>query len=191
MVAQTETPQYQYSSAQISGRITAVSVYVREYNGVTSPGYEPFVLGSPHEQPGQPWKFQAELASGPAKSREQFTLKLRDIAATASSLLRHLTDPDRLENEALLFWPTLSQLHAFLGSDRLADEIISALDEMRAQFLLRPVTAEAVTALHQFLANISASPDFTDAVVDDALDLLEASGVEPRYPLTFSRPDDD
>lgn len=147
---------------------------VRETLGV--PG-EVFPLG--HYSAPQ---VAAKIASAPAA----FRTTLKALQVKLAAVLAHAADPAALEHHTVLFWPECNILHTFLGMEPRADEIIVACDVLRGQFRLRPVTEQALRALAEVFQLAADAPLLTSGTVDHCLDLLEAAGVEQRFPLSFA-----
>lgn len=112
-----------------------------------------------------------------------FCSNLQDLAGAVQSVLAHRSDPGALEHEAVLFWPKLNTLHAYLGMNLRADELIAALDTLRVQFRLRPVTVGALETLAKVLSDAARSRVFTEDQIDAWIDELEEAGLEPGLPL--------
>ena len=124
-------------------------------------------------------------------SRYTFTYALADLRDKLDDVLQYKDSPDDLEHHSILFWPSLADLHPWLGKGRREGELIAHFDILRAQFRLRPVSVEALTALRGALHLAATALTLTTDVVDQCLDILEDAGVDLRFPLSFSRPDED
>ena len=126
-----------------------------------------------------------QVAAKIAQAPKDFRATLEYLRSQLETVLTHTANPDALEHHAVLFWPSCNALHAWLGMEPRADEIIVACDILRAQFRLCPVTEAALRAFHEVLTIVIESDPLTSEIVNRCLDILEATGVEHSFPLSF------
>lgn len=129
--------------------------------------------------------------SGPYNAQHSFPHALSELRDQLDAVLRHQDDPEELEHQAILFWPSLSRLHPWLGKGRRESELITHFDMLRAQFRLQPVTATVLNALRVVLHKSATAFELNEDLVDECLDLLEAAGADLRLPLSFGGPHED
>lgn len=195
MVGQTDIleTEYKWSSAQIESRLSAAPDFMRHH--VLPKGHDDLEMVIMSADASSIYTLPpisvSSLGQKLADARTSFNVALNELQNKLAIILENPADPDALENDALLFWPDFTHLHSFLGMSLRSDELIAAFDELRAQFRLRPVTLEALTALHQVLRKASEASELTTDLVDECRDLLEAAGMQQRFPLTFSKSDED
>jgi hypothetical protein len=124
-----------------------------------------------------------QLALAPAELSRCFA----KLAAQVGRVLRHQNDAISLEHEAILFWPSLADLHDFLGVNLRVDELIVAFDLLRSAFQTRPVTVLALSTLENILQAASVTQHFTTEMVDGWVDRLAEAGLDLQLPLTHER----
>lgn len=127
----------------------------------------------------------AQLARQISQAPVALQESLAALADRVREVLTHSDDPAALEHHAILFWPELNALHDFLGLDLRVDELIAALDVMRSQFRLKPVSLDSLQALEQVIREAAHTSLFTAPLVDAWVDRLADAGVDTHYPLSF------
>ena len=141
--------------------------------------------------PPSPISFLESGPDGIPSQQYTFPYALSELRDQLDTVLLHKDDPEELEHQAILFWPSFSRLLPWLGKGRRESELVAALTTLRAQFRLQPVTAAVLMALRTVLHKAATATVLTEDLVVECLDLLEEAGADLRLPLSFAAADED
>jgi hypothetical protein len=144
-----------------------------------------------HFAPPGPMSFLDSGPGGSILAKHSFPNAIGELRDSLDNVLIYKDNPEELEHQAILFWPSLSKLHPWLGKGPRESELITHFDILRAQFRLHPVTSEILTALREVLHKAATATCLTEDLVDECLDLLESAGADLRFPLAFVGKDEN
>lgn len=119
-----------------------------------------------------------------AQAPMEFRACLTRLATQVQKVLQCQSDALALEHEAILFWPSLSDLHDFLGIQPRVDELIVAFDLLRSAFQTRPVTVQALSTLENVLQAAAVTQHYTTEQIDAWVDRLAEAGLDLQFPLS-------
>ncbi|EDY15790.1 hypothetical protein CfE428DRAFT_6683 [Chthoniobacter flavus Ellin428] len=92
-----------------------------------------------------------------------------------------------VEHLATLLWADIGRLTGHLGASPQIDEIVANLRVARAQFVAQPTPLAIVEALGEVFEIVVRNAQFSTDAVDEALDRMEAAGVDLNFPLQFAK----